>query len=89
MREVRVHKAGAEAMNTTGPANKLFKPEFLLDNALSAHIETMKRLRSTVDRRQYLSDLERIEGKERADYVADRYVQWWDYREQQRKAGVR
>lgn len=76
-------------MNTTGPGNKLFNPDFLFDKALSAHIETMKRLMGTEARRQYLADLEKSEGKERADYVASRYLQWWEYRDRQRKAGVR
>lgn len=76
-------------MNTTGPANKLFNPDFLFDNALSAHIENLKRIPGSSDRRAYIEVVERKEGKERADYVKQQYTNWWDYRERQRKAGVR
>lgn len=57
----------------------------LQDNALSAHIENLKRIPGSADRRAYLEVVERKEGKERADFVKQQFLKWWDYRERQRK----
>lgn len=57
----------------------------LQDNALSAHIERLKNIPNTSDRRIYLEEMEHKEGKERADFVKQQFLKWWDYRERQRK----
>ena len=50
----------------------------LQDNALSAHIENLKRIPGSADRRAYLEVVERKEGKERADFVKQQFLKWWD-----------
>lgn len=56
---------------------------------LAAHIENLKGIPATKDRNAYMEIVERKEGKAAADYVKQQYTNWWDYRERQRKAGVR
>lgn len=59
------------------------------DKTLAAHIENLKGIPATKDRNAYMEIVERKDGKQAADYIRAQYTKWWEYRDRQRKAGVR
>lgn len=54
-------------MNITGPAN----------DKLERHLETLKGIRDTQKRREYIEAVERSEGKFSANWLKDEFANWW------------
>lgn len=54
-------------MNTTGPTNE----------AVALHLEALKGIKDTVQRREYLAAVERNEGKFFVGFLKDEFAAWW------------
>ena len=54
-------------MNTTGPTNE----------AMERHLETLKGIKDTQKRREYLEAVERSESKFVAQWLKDEFAAWW------------
>lgn len=62
-------------MNTTGPANESHQ----------RHMDNLKGMRTTQERREYIDAVERTESKFAAKWLKEEFAKWWD---SQRKVGV-
>lgn len=42
-----------------------------------AHMEALKRIRDTQQRREYIDTVRRVEGKFAASWLEDEFSRWW------------
>lgn len=57
-------------MNTTGPANESHQ----------RHMDNLKGMRTTQERREYIDAVERNEGKFAGKWLREDFVLWWTSR---------
>lgn len=53
------------------------KTEGTANEALSRHLETLKGIRDTQQRRDYIEAVQRNEGKFAANWLKDEFSAWW------------